>query len=120
MIVRLVTAHVRAGRVAVFNAALRRQLPMMREQPGLVYVKLARRLEADGGEVVILFEEWRDPDSVYAWAGEDLAKPRLLAEAEEAADLVEVTHFEALDIGLTDPPAVDRPEPSTEVGDPSA
>jgi quinol monooxygenase YgiN len=120
MIVRLVTAHVRAGRVGAFNAAIRRQLPLMRQQPGLVYVKLARRLEADGGEVVVLFEEWRDPDSVYAWAGEDLARPRLPPEAEEGAELVVVTHFEALDIGLQDPPTNEQPEPSTEVGDPSA
>ena len=48
---------------------MRKLLPIMREQPGLVYLKLARRLEADGGEEVVLFEEWRDPDSVYAWAG---------------------------------------------------
>ena len=98
MIVRVLTAHVRAGRVAQFNAAMRRQLPIMRQQSGLVYLKLARRLTADGGEEVVLFEEWRDPDSVYAWAGLDLSKPRLLPAAEETADDVTVTHYEALDI----------------------
>ena len=103
MIVRVLTAHVRAGRVGQFNAAMRRQLPLMREQPGLVYLKLARRLEADGGEEVVLFEEWRDPDSVYAWVGDDLSKPRLLPAATESADHVIVTHYEALDIEVGGP-----------------
>jgi heme-degrading monooxygenase HmoA len=121
VIVRVLTARVRAGRVGHFNAAMRMQLPIMREQPGLLYVKLARRLEADGGEEVVLFEEWRDADSVYHWVGEDLAKPRLLRAAAEAADLVTVTHYEALDVGLGDAAltagAVDT---VTEVADPSA
>ncbi|HXI46473.1 MAG TPA: antibiotic biosynthesis monooxygenase [Candidatus Acidoferrales bacterium] len=100
MIVRVVRAKVRAGRVGLFNVAMRRQVELMREQPGLVYLKLARRFEAEGGEEVILFEEWRDPDSVYAWAGDDLAKPRLLPAALEAVDEVTVMHYEALDVGI--------------------
>lgn len=121
MIVRLLTARVRSGRVGQFNAAMRRQLPRIREQPGLVYVKLVRRLEADGGEEVILFEEWRDADSVYGWVGHDLAKPRLLPAAAEAADQVVVTHYEALDIGLDDlSVAVGADEVSSEVADRSA
>jgi heme-degrading monooxygenase HmoA len=100
VIVRVLTAHVRAARVGQFNAAMRRQLPLMRDQPGLVYLKLARRLEADGGEEVVLFEEWRDPDSVYAWVGNDLSKPRLLKAAIDAAEHVVATHYEALDIGI--------------------
>jgi heme-degrading monooxygenase HmoA len=111
VIVRVLTARVRASRVGQFNAAMRRQLPLMRDQPGLVYLKLARRLEADGGEEVVLFEEWRDPDSVYAWVGNDLSKPRLLKAAIEAADSVIATHYEALDIGLDDAEA-----PSTAEG----
>ncbi|HYL40856.1 MAG TPA: antibiotic biosynthesis monooxygenase [Candidatus Binatus sp.] len=102
MIVRLLTARVPPGRVGQFNVAMRRQLAIMRDQPGLVYVKLARRLEPGGGEVVILFEDWRDPDSVYAWAGDDLARPRLLPAALDAAEEVSVTHYEALDIALDD------------------
>jgi quinol monooxygenase YgiN len=104
VIVRVLTARVRAGRVAQFNAAMRKLLPIMREQPGLVYLKLARRLEADGGEEVVLFEEWRDPDSVYAWAGNDLSRTRLLPGAYDAAETITVTHYEALDIGLDDEP----------------
>jgi heme-degrading monooxygenase HmoA len=100
VIVRVVRAKVRAGRVGLFNVAMRRQVELMREQPGLVYLKLARRFEAEGGEEVILFEEWRDPDSVYAWAGDDLAKPRLLPAALEAVDEVTVMHYEALDVGI--------------------
>jgi quinol monooxygenase YgiN len=103
VIVRVLTARVRAPRVGQFNAAMRKLLPVMREQPGLVYLKLARRLEPDGGEEVVLFEEWRDPDSVYAWAGQDLTRPRLLPAAAEAADSVTVAHYEALDIEPEDP-----------------
>jgi len=77
---------------------IRQQLPLMREQPGLLYVKLARRLEPDGGEEVILFEEWRDADSVYAWAGGNLVRPRLLPGAEEELLDVKVVHYEALDL----------------------
>jgi len=77
---------------------IRQQLPLMREQPGLLYVKLARRLEPDGGEEVILFEEWRDADAVYQWAGGNLARPRLLPGAEEELLDVQVTHYEALDL----------------------
>jgi hypothetical protein len=86
--------------VGQFNVAMRRQLAIMRDQPGLVYVKLARRLEVGGGELVLLFEEWRDPDSVYAWAGDDLSRPRLLPAAADAAAEITVTHYEALDAGL--------------------
>lgn len=102
MIVRVLTAQVAPGRVGQFNVSMRRQLAILRDQPGLVYVKLARRLERGGGEEVVLFEEWRDPDSVYAWAGDDLSRPRLLPAAFEAASEITVTHYEALDIGLED------------------
>jgi heme-degrading monooxygenase HmoA len=97
VIVRVLSAKVRAGRVSQFNAGMRRQVAMIREQPGLVHVKLGRRLEADGGEEVVLFEEWQDPDSVYAWAGSDLSKPRLMPDLENVADSVTVGHFEALE-----------------------
>jgi heme-degrading monooxygenase HmoA len=99
LIVRILRARVKAGRVGQFNALVRRQLPILREQPGLVYVKLARRLEADGGEEAILFEEWRDPDSLYAWAGRDISRPRLLAGSDEDLAEVEVIHYESLDVG---------------------
>jgi len=98
VIVRVLTARVKPGRASQFNALIRQQLPIMREQPGLVYVKLARRLEPDGGEEVILFEEWRDSDAVYSWAGGNLIRPRLLPGAEEELLDVTVVHYEALDL----------------------
>jgi heme-degrading monooxygenase HmoA len=98
LIVRVVTARVKPGRANHFNALIRQQLPIMRQQSGLVYVKLARRLEVDGSEEVVLFEEWLDPPSVYAWAGPELSRPRLPAGAEEETVEVTVTHYEALDI----------------------
>jgi heme-degrading monooxygenase HmoA len=113
VIVRVLTARVRAARVGQFNAAMRKLLPIMREQPGLEYLKLARRLEPDGGEEVVLFEEWRDPDSVYAWAGHDLTRPRLLPAAQEAAEEVTVAHYEALDI---DPEDLSAPFGASEPG----
>jgi heme-degrading monooxygenase HmoA len=111
VIVRVVRAKVRAGRVGLFNVAMRRQLDLMREQPGLVYVKLARRLDADGGEEVLLFEEWQDADSVYGWAGGDLSKARLLPAARESVDEVTVTHYEALDVGIDDEGRFEVQEP---------
>jgi heme-degrading monooxygenase HmoA len=98
LIVRVLNMRVKPGRVGRFNTLIRQQLPTIREQPGLVYVKLSRRLDAEGGEEVILFEEWRDPDSLYAWTGSDLSAPRLPATAEaELVDLT-VTHYESLDV----------------------
>ncbi len=98
MIVRVLTARVPPGRVGQFNVAIRGHLDVLRDQPGLVYAKLARRLDGRGGEEVVLFEGWRDPDAVYTWAGSDLTRPRLPAEAFDAADEVSVSHYEALDM----------------------
>ena len=102
MIVRVLTARVRPGRASHFNALIRAQQDVLRGQPGLVYIKLARRLEADGSEEVILFEEWRDPQSLYAWAGMDISRPRLPPGWEAEVFGVQVTHFEALDLSPDD------------------
>lgn len=101
MIVRVVTARVRSDRAAAFNAKLRQQLPILREQPGLVYVKLARQVIGDSEEV-ILFEEWRDTAALYAWAGPAITKPRLLPGTEELVENLGVTHYESLDMDLDD------------------
>lgn len=98
MIVRVLTARVKPGRVGQFNALMREQLPIMREHSGLIYVKLARRLEPDGGEEVVLIEEWRDPESLYGWAGADISRPRLMPGSEESLIDVIVTHYESLDV----------------------
>ena len=101
MIVRVVTARVRSDRAAAFNAKLRQQLPILRQQPGLVYAKLARQVDADG-ENVLLFEEWRDTAALYGWAGPLITKPRLLPGTEDLVDRLEVDHYEALDLDLDD------------------
>jgi heme-degrading monooxygenase HmoA len=97
VIVRVLRARIRPGRVGAFNAVFRAQVPLLKEQPGLVYVKLARRLQSDGGEDVVLFEEWQDAASLYAWVGPNLMEPRLVAGAKELIDDLVVAHYEALD-----------------------
>ena len=98
MIVRVLTARVKPGRASHFNALIRQQQDFLRQQPGLIYIKLARRLELDGSEEVVLFEEWRDPPSLYAWAGTDIQQPRLPPGWEDEVFGVTVTHYEALDL----------------------
>ncbi len=100
MIVRLVTATVGSDRAGSFNALMRAQLPVLKEYPGLVYVKLARRIQGSVEEVM-LYEEWRDMTSLYAWTGPELARPRLMPGAEDMVDDVTVAHYEALDIDPT-------------------
>src|SRR6185503_14719862 len=97
MIVRILTARVPTRHAAAFEQVLKDQLPLMREHPGLVYLKLARQSQL-GYDDVLLFEEWRDSAALYGWAGKDIAKPRLLPGAEALAEYVRVTHYEALDV----------------------
>jgi hypothetical protein len=97
VIVRVLRARVKANRVGAFNGIFRAQVPLLKEQPGLVYVKLARRLQSDGSEEVVLFEEWEDAASMYAWVGPNLNQPRLVPGARELAEEIVVTHYEALD-----------------------
>ena len=114
MIVRILTARVPARHSAAFERVLRDQLPLMRAQDGLVYVKLARQAQR-GYDDVLLFEEWRDAAALYGWAGADLQKPRLLPGAEGLAEYVRVSHYEALDM---DPEILDD-VPMRETGEPS-
>jgi hypothetical protein len=118
LIVRVLRASVKPGRVGQFNALMRQQLPILRDYAGLVYVKLARRLEPDGGEEVILFEEWRDATSLYGWAGDDISRPRLLPGSEDLLLDLSVTHYESLDVVPSDfdPPDADDGEPSDRAG----
>ena len=97
MIVRLLTAKVSTDRAGSFNALMRAQLPILRQYPGLVYVKLARRIEGDIEEVM-LYEEWRDTASLYGWTGPHVTRPRMMPGAEELVTDLSVTHYEALDI----------------------
>ena len=96
MIVRVLRARVNVARVSAFNAVFRRQVALLREQPGLLYLKFARRLQPDGGEEAILFEEWQDADSLYAWVGPNLTEPRLVPGARELIEELVVAHYEAL------------------------
>ena len=98
MIVRVLRANVRPGRVGAFNALFRTQVALLQQQPGLVYVKLARRLGPDGGEEAVLFEEWEDAASLYAWIGPNLAEPRLVPGVRELIDDIQVAHYESLDV----------------------
>ena len=112
MIVRVLRAKVKAERVGVFNAVLRRQVALLREQPGLTYVNLARRLKPDGGQEAILFEEWRDAASLYAWVGPNLLEPRLVPGARQLMDELIVAHYECL--------SDDREETRLSIGDETA
>jgi quinol monooxygenase YgiN len=110
VIVRVLRARIRPGKVGAFNVLFRNQVPLLKEQPGLVYVKLARRLQPDGSEDVVLFEEWQDAASLYAWVGPNLATPRLIDGAAELIDELDVAHYEALDRhdGQDRPDGLDR------------
>lgn len=109
VIVRVLRANVRTGRVGAFNALLRRQVALMREQPGLVYVRLARRLQADGSEEAILFEEWQDPASLYGWVGPNLVEPRLIPGVRELIEDIHVAHYEVL--AADGEPSLDEADP---------
>jgi heme-degrading monooxygenase HmoA len=98
MILRVLTARVADKNIGQFNDLLRAQLIELREQPGLVYVKIARRLEPDGSEEVVLVEEWRTSPDLFAWTRGQLQKPRLLPGTEELVDDLVITHYEALDV----------------------
>ncbi|MEA2673589.1 MAG: hypothetical protein QOI92_781, partial [Chloroflexota bacterium] len=71
----------------------------IRKQPGIKYVRFARRIQPDGTEDAVLFEEWEDSSSLYAWVGPNLAEARLVPGARALMDHVEVAHYEALDDG---------------------
>lgn len=102
MIVRVLTARVASPNVGEFNHKLRAQLDELRDQKGIVYVKLARRLTDDGGEEVVLFEEWRTPADLWEWTGGRLNRARLLPGTEDLIDDLVITHYEALDLTPAD------------------
>ncbi|MEO8273391.1 MAG: antibiotic biosynthesis monooxygenase [Chloroflexota bacterium] len=117
MIVRVLTARVHANKVGAFDVLFRRQVDLLREQPGLEYVKLARRVLPDGGEEVVLFEEWLTAASMYAWVGPNLEAPRLVPGARELIAELRVQHYEALDRDIDIPAIDDDDEPDEEPGD---
>lgn len=102
MILRVLTARVSNANSGAFNELLRAQLAELRQQPGLLYVKLARRLEDDGSEEVVLVEEWRTSPDLFAWTRGRLTQPRLLPGTEALVDKLVITHYEALDLSASD------------------
>jgi hypothetical protein len=97
VIIRVLTAKVTYASAGRMHDLMRQQLPILHQQDGLVYVKLARRL-LGSSEEVILFEEWRDSAAMYGWTGPDVTRPRLLPGAESLIEDLTITHYEALDI----------------------
>ena len=114
MIVRVVTATVPMNVAPRFHHLLRTQLGELLAYDGLRYVKLARRLDGPTEEVVLI-EEWRDPEAMYAWTGPDLQKARLPGGAHELVLGIQITHYEALDI---EPDEAWPPPPIAVVADP--
>lgn len=107
MIVRLLRARVSPPRVAAFDALFRSQVDLIREQPGIKYVRFVRRILPDGSEDAVLFEEWADLSSMYAWVGPNLTEPRLIPGVRQVVESLEIVHFEVLD----DPPVAQEASP---------
>jgi quinol monooxygenase YgiN len=97
MIVRVLTARVPSEHVAEFNHLLRGKLEVLHGQAGLVYAKLARRLNDKGDEEVVLFEEWATPADLWEWVGGHLTEPKLLPDLNALIEELSITHYEALD-----------------------
>ena len=102
MILRVLTARVPNENIGRFNELLRAQLKELREQPGLVYAKLARRLSDDETEEVVLVEEWSTTADLFEWTHGRLTAPRLLPGTEELIENLAITHYEALDVSPED------------------
>jgi antibiotic biosynthesis monooxygenase (ABM) superfamily enzyme len=97
VIVRVLRARIKPSKIAAFDAVFRSQVALMRKQPGIKYVKFARRIQPDGTEDAVLFEEWQDSASLYAWVGPNLTEPRLVPGVRARVDGIEVAHYEAID-----------------------
>jgi antibiotic biosynthesis monooxygenase len=102
MILRVLTARVQNQNIGVFNELLRAQLKELRQQPGLGYSKLARRLSDDQTEEVVLVEEWSTTADLFQWTRGRLTTPRLLPGTEELVENLIITHYEALDVSPED------------------
>lgn len=90
--------------MARFNQMLRGKLDVLHQQPGLVYAKLARRLNETGDEEVVLFEEWATPADLWTWTGGHLTEPKLLPEMNTLIEELSITHYEALDMAVEGTP----------------
>jgi hypothetical protein len=97
MIIRVLTAQIDSANVAEANTLLRQLLDEIRQQPGLAYAKLARRLVENDDEDIILIEEWLTPVDLFTWTGGMLQRARLPASAPDIFGNVSITHYESLD-----------------------
>jgi len=102
MILRVLTARVPNQNIGEFNELLRAQLRELREQPGLVYAKLARRLADDQTEEVVLVEEWSTTADLFEWTHGRLTVPRLLPGTGALVENLVISHYEALDVSPED------------------
>jgi hypothetical protein len=96
MLCRVLTFHIREDHVTEANDRMRTLLDELRAQPGLAYVKLARRL-INHHEEMILFEEWLTPADLFEWTGGHLDKPRLPEGMPRLFENLVISHYESLD-----------------------
>ena len=47
---------------------------------------------------MILFQEWRNVESLYAWVGKDLDSPHLFGGDDGHIADFRITHYESLDV----------------------
>jgi heme-degrading monooxygenase HmoA len=104
MIVRILSARIPSPHVGEFNQLLRGKLDVLHQQPGLVYAKLARRLNDAGDEEVVLFEEWATPADLWEWTGGHLTEPRFLPGMDKMIEELSIGHYEALDVSFVGSP----------------
>ena len=97
VIIRVLTAHIAAENVAETNGLMRELLDELRQQKGLAYAKLARRLLEHDDEEIVLIEEWLTPADLFDWTGGLLQKPQLPASAPALFEDLVITHYESLD-----------------------
>jgi hypothetical protein len=102
MVVRILTARVGPRHAARFSDLMRAKLAELKLQPGLVYAKLARRIEDDEHARIVLIEEWRTVDDLRRWTGGSLEAFRLPPGAHALVEQLEVIHHEALDLDPTE------------------
>ena len=67
MILRTVSLRVRSGRDDGFLAQAALVGRWAKDTPGVRYVRVGRRVESDGSQVMLFVTEWQDAASLYAW-----------------------------------------------------
>jgi len=100
VIVRVFTGRVVARREGDFNANVRARLDQIRNQPGNVYVKFARKIEGDR-EVVMLITEWRTAADLYAWTAGEVDMPHMAQIALFADQLLDSLADTELDLAAS-------------------